>query len=208
MELVLQEQDDVNSAQYNLGPLGIKVKQVHLRVSSSKLICSPRRFQALLENSEFEEACTLREKGSLELELLDPEDDPTAMMIILGIMYGKDVRVPSEIDFAMLEKVTILVDKYQWHALVNSHAKSWFDSVLDQVGIPQGFYATLLTWLWISLVCGIGHRFNTFSRIAMQHSSRSVSLTDEMTRVPARVISTYVIILQLILRPDPSIKNC
>jgi hypothetical protein len=195
VELILQEQDDENSAKYNLGPLGVKVKEVHLRVSSLKLISSSHYFQAMLEDSEFQEGKELKQNGFLEIELLDPEDDPTAMMIILGILYGKEIRMPNEVGLEMLNRVTVLVDKYHWHALVTSHAISWYDGLLDSLGLPDAFDETLLTWLWIAWVFGIRRRFKALSQVAMQDARKSIDLTDEAIRLPIRALSKWPLLL-------------
>ena len=113
IELILEEKDNTplnqaaqqaspsseqeKPAKYNVGPLSVKVKEVRLRVSSLKLISSSRYFQAMLEGSRFHEGEELKEHGFVEIKLLDPEDEPTAMMIILGILYENDVQVPIEL---------------------------------------------------------------------------------------------------------------
>ncbi|KAN0103381.1 hypothetical protein V8E51_011694 [Hyaloscypha variabilis] len=187
------QQDSKSSEQeepvkYNVGPLGFKVKEVRLRVSSFKLISSSRYFQTMLEGSRFREGKELKELGFIEIELLDPEDEPTAMMIILGILYGTDIQVPIELDLPTLEKVAILVDKYQWHALVTPHAISWFDKLLDSQGLPNVFDETLLVWLFIAWLFGMKDHFKALSGVAQQNACNSIDLTDEGSRISTRVL--------------------
>jgi hypothetical protein len=107
-----------------VGPLVVNAKEVRLRVSALKLASSSSYFQAMLESSTFVEGRELKENGFVQVKLLGQEDDPTAMIIILGIMYENNVEVPTEMDISMMEKVAVLIDKYQWHALAAPHANS------------------------------------------------------------------------------------
>jgi hypothetical protein len=174
---------------YNVGPLGIKIQNVRLRVSSLKLISSSPYFQAMLEGPAFREGKELEEHGFVEIELLDPEDEPTATMIILSILYGNDVQVPIELDLSMLYKIAILVDKYQWHALVTPHATLWFDRLLEPVDFSGTLDETLLMQLYIAWVFGMKDHFKKLSGIAQQVSCNSIDLTDESIRLPTRALS-------------------
>jgi BTB/POZ domain len=186
---VSQSSEEEELVRYNVGPLGIKVKEFRLRVSSFKLISSSRYFQKMLEGSRFREGKELNEHGFIEIELLDPEDEPTAMMIILGILYGTDVQVPVKLDLPTLDKVAILVDKYQWHALVTPHAISWLDNLLDSRGYPDTIDETLLMWLFIASLFGMKDQFKTLSKVAQQDACSSIDLTDEGIRLSTRVLS-------------------
>ena len=202
VELILEEKDNARlnqaaspsceqekPAKYNVGPLSIKVKEFRLRISSLKLTSSSRYFQAMLEGSGFREGKELKEHGFVEIELLDPEDEPTAMMIVLGILYGNNIQVPIELDLPTLNKVAVLVDKYQWHELVTPHAISWFDSLLDSRGLPDAFDKTFLMWLWIAWLFGMKDHFKALSRVAQQDACNSIDLTDESIRLSTRALS-------------------
>jgi hypothetical protein len=182
----LSEQEE--SSRYNVGPLSIKVKEFRLRVSSVKLTSSSDYFRAMLEGSGFREGEELKTHGSVSIELSDPEDEPTAMMIILGILYENNVQVPSELDLPTLEKVAVLVDKYQWHVLVTPRAISWFDRLLNSKGLPDNFDETVLTWLFIAWQFGIKDHFKALSKVAQQDASYSIDLRDESIRLPTRVL--------------------
>ena len=67
----------------------------------------------MLEGDVFPEGRELKGNGLVQIELLSPEDDPTALMIILGLLHGNDVELPTDLDLPGLEKVAVLVDKYQ-----------------------------------------------------------------------------------------------
>jgi hypothetical protein len=59
------------TAGYNVGPLGVEVREVRLRVSSRKLISSSRCFQAMFEGHGFREGKELKEHGFVKIELLN-----------------------------------------------------------------------------------------------------------------------------------------
>lgn len=205
IELILEEKDNTplnqaaqqaspsseqeKPAKYNVGPLSVKVKEVRLRVSSLKLISSSRYFQAMLEGSRFHEGEELKEHGFVEIKLLDPEDEPTAMMIILGILYENDVQVPIELDLPTLDKVAVLVDKYQWHALVTPHAISWFDSLMNSPGLPDVSDKAFWKWLFIAWLFGMKDHFKALSRVAQQDACNSIDLTDKSIRLSTRALS-------------------
>ncbi|KAH8798364.1 hypothetical protein F5884DRAFT_813964 [Xylogone sp. PMI_703] len=170
-------------AKYSVGPLSIITKEIRLRVSSLKLISSSRYFQGMFEGPAFCERKELIEHGFVEIELLDPDDDPTAMMIILGILYETSTQVPPRLDLQMLYKVTVLVDKYQWHTLVTPHAILWFDGLVDSQGLPDKFDQTLLMWLWIAWIFERKYHFKVLSRVAQQDACSSIDLKDESIRL-------------------------
>jgi hypothetical protein len=103
------------SEKYDFSPPGFAIKEVCLRASSFKLVSSSLYFQAMLPGLWFPEAEMLKRDGLVEVQLLGPEDSPTAITIILGTLYDKEVQVPRRLKLALLEKIAVLVDKYQWH---------------------------------------------------------------------------------------------
>jgi hypothetical protein len=195
VELVLHGQSQEQMASQNLpekyfqaGPMSFKVKEVRLRVSSHKLISSSRYFKAMLEGSGFREAQELKEHGFVEIDLPGAEDEPKAMMIILGILYGESANVPSEIDLLLLNEIAVLADKYEWHTLAEPWATTWFNSLMDYRGLPDGTAAEALTWLWIAWVFGIEEHFETISGNIIRNATQSFSLTDENIRLPSKIL--------------------
>jgi hypothetical protein len=176
---------------YGLGLVHMKVRQVHLRVSSSKLIASSCYFDAMLNGARFKEGKELEEKGFVTIELLHPEDDPTAMMVILAILYCADPNitsiVPANMELKNLEKLTILVDKYQWQDIVQPYAVVWFNRIWDTKKMPEAFEEILLC-LWITWVFEIENGFKSFSRSAIQNGKSTISDDDETIRIPTTVI--------------------
>jgi hypothetical protein len=204
VELVLQHSDEDESRTYNMGLIGVKVKEVRLRVSSLRLVASSRHFKAMLD---FQEGKELKQHGSVEIELCDPEDDPTAMAIILSILHEKEVYLPIDMDLPLLFKVTVLVDKYHWHDMVTPYATLWFDSLVDSLGLPEDFDDNLLTWLWMSWVFGLKEYFKTLSRVAMQDACSSIDTTNENIRLLTRALSKCHPLSRQIIICSTNIRN-
>jgi hypothetical protein len=182
----------VERRKYNVGPLVVNAKEVRLRVSALKLASTSSYFQAMLESSTFLEGRELKENRFVQVKLLGPEDDPTAMIIILGIIYENNVEVPTEMDISMMEKVAVLIDKYQWHALAAPHATSWYYGLLNsQSGLPDGSNPKILTWLWLAWLFGVKDHFKSLSRAVQQTICNSISLEDENIRLSDKIIGKW-----------------
>ena len=100
---------------YSSGPTIVAAKEIRLRVSSLKLITSSRYFQVMLEGDTFPEGRELREHGLVLVELLRPRGRPDSHDDFLDIRHGNDVKLLTGLNLPGLEKVAVLVDKYQWH---------------------------------------------------------------------------------------------
>lgn len=201
VELILEDREDshldqaedeastpceqTKAALYNVG---VKVKEIHLRVSSLRLASSSEYFRAMLEGSRFPEGKQLKENGFVQIRLSDPEDKPEAIMIILGVLYEKDVQLPTKIDFQTLQKVAVLVDKYQWHVPITPHMISWFDGLKNSSEFPIAFDEDLLTWLWIAWLFGMKDHFKSISGFVQQYAGKSIDPTGEDIRLPTRIV--------------------
>jgi hypothetical protein len=141
----------------------------------------------MLEGS-LREATQLREQGFVEIALPDPEDDPTAMMIIIGILYGKTVDLPETVEISLLEKIATITDKYEWHELVTPFGIDWFDKIVLQDGLPSDFNDKLLDWLWISWVFGHKENFKSLSKTAQQYAPTPINTRDENIRLPKSIL--------------------
>ncbi|KAF2436229.1 hypothetical protein EJ08DRAFT_645232 [Tothia fuscella] len=192
VELILQESTDIDTKKlgnYNLGPSNVKVKQVHLRVSCEKLISSSQCFRAMLEDSKFREGSELKKQGHIEIELLEPEDEPQPLMLIIGTLYHENTTAPTSISLSMLYQVAILVDKFQWHDLMGPMSASWF-MALVQPKFPDAFSTEVVQYLWIAWVFGLEACFKKLTRLAMQDNRNPIDWKKENTRLPERVIDS------------------
>jgi hypothetical protein len=126
---------------------------VHMLVSSKHMMLASPVFKAMLQHSRFKEGQKLSATGKVEIPL--PDDDPSAFMIILDIIHGRNRQVPREIDLDLLSSISKLVDKYQMVEVVESFSNGWIDAVID---LLPARYATVEDaedvhrWLGISWV--------------------------------------------------------
>ncbi|KAF2021423.1 hypothetical protein BU24DRAFT_487848 [Aaosphaeria arxii CBS 175.79] len=173
---------------FTYGNTKVRVKEFRLRASSEKLMSSSSYFRAMFDGIRFREAQDLKEHGFAAVQLLDPEDDPSAMQIILGILYSSDVQVPDDIDLQTLYDIAKLVDKYFWHESVAPRAVSWFERLQGSQGLPDSFDETLFMWMWIAWVFEIQDSFKKLSRLAQQCATKSIDPADKKILLPYMVI--------------------
>ncbi|KAI0019750.1 hypothetical protein F4780DRAFT_431160 [Xylariomycetidae sp. FL0641] len=104
---------------------------MRFQVCSRALSRSCRFFDTLL-NGKFAEARRPEKERTVKL----PEDDPTAMRLLLDIMHGKFLRIPQihELDIGLLCKVTMITDKYDMTHLLRPWAPHLARS---HPGLPQ-----------------------------------------------------------------------
>lgn len=172
---------------FAFGYLDVKVKEVRLRASSTKLIESSKYFQAMLEGSRFREGQDLKKDGLAVLPFSDPEDDPKAMIIILGIVYD-DVQLPQEVDLETLYNLATLIDKFQFDVPVLALSRAWFEKLVASRGLPVTFDESLLKWLWIAWTFKIHHHFPELTRVAMWCGIRTIDLMDEKILLPSKIL--------------------
>ncbi|MCJ1441771.1 MAG: hypothetical protein MMC23_002263 [Stictis urceolatum] len=111
---------------------------LHIRVSSKHLIFASPVFKALL-SPHFEEGSTLASTGRVDLPL--PEDDPRAMLSLLGVIHNRFQHVPDTLDSDELIDVAILVDKYELHDATHLQTEKWsaaVQKIAESYLLPQG----------------------------------------------------------------------
>lgn len=96
---------------------------LHIRVSSRHLTLASRVFKALLQ-TRFKEGKQLSSDG--RTELLFPDDNGPAFLVLLNIMHGKFRSVPRKVTISMLTELAILVDKYELLETTDMLMKDWF----------------------------------------------------------------------------------
>lgn len=169
-----------------VGPISIHVRECRLRVSSTKLISSSRYFQTMLVDRKFPEGRELQDAGFVPVELLDQEDDPNAMMIILGILYNNDIR--TEVDLSTFGKVTILVDKYMFYELLGPHPTMWFEKLRSSAGPQAPPIKDIIILLSIAWQFGLKEHFKALTGIVQQGICASIDPADCSNRLPTRVV--------------------
>jgi hypothetical protein len=96
----------VKSREKNNTPAG----GIEMLVSSKHLTSASPVFKAMLRNGSFQEGRTLAAAGKVTIPL--PEDDSTAMKILLDILHHRSRQVPKTVTLKELAHLMILGDKY------------------------------------------------------------------------------------------------
>ena len=93
---------------------------VNMLVSSKHMMLASPVFKAMLQRSTFKEGTKLSSAGKVEVPL--PDDNPTAFIIVLDVIHGRNKRVPRKMDLEMLARISVIVDKYQMAEAVESYS--------------------------------------------------------------------------------------
>ena len=139
--------------------------EIHIRVSSKHLTLASRVFKAMLRPG-FAEGSSLQEKGTGELHL--PDDDPSALLVLMNLAHCQIRRIPRRVDLDMLTQLSILVDKYELHEITEMFTDSWFSGL--KAGPPEHFTEELLSWISVSYVFRREEIFTKCTKIAMRES--------------------------------------
>jgi BTB/POZ domain len=158
-------------------------REIHMLVSAKHLMLASPVFKAMLQHSTFKEGDTLRTSGQVKVPL--PDDDPTALKILLDIVHGRVRQVPRQVNLKVMTDLSVLVDKYQMLEIVELYAEIWMSTLKSSV--PIFFTADLLPWLSISWVFGLADQFKQVSRIAMRGSTELFGAREEYLPIPQHV---------------------
>lgn len=158
-------------------------REIHMLVSSKHLMLASPVFKAMLQHSTFKEGDTLQTSGQVKVPL--PDDDPTALKILLDIVHGRVRQVPRQVNLKVMTDLSVLVDKYQMLEIVELYAEIWMSTLKSSV--PIFFTADLLPWLSISWVFGLADQFKQVSRIAMRGSTELFGAREEYLPIPQHV---------------------
>ncbi|KAF2669723.1 hypothetical protein BT63DRAFT_267691 [Microthyrium microscopicum] len=166
---------------HKMGLLELEVKESRFLVSSARLIASSQYWSSMLSGPSFREGLELKEKGSVKIDL---DDDPTAMMIILGIMHDNSAHVPDKVDWKTLYLIAVITDKYRWHKLVAPHAHAW----LEAFGAPKIYNDSTLTLLWMAWVFGDSEQFQALSGFIVLWITEPIDESLQTNRVPDKIL--------------------
>jgi BTB/POZ domain len=158
-------------------------KEIHMLVSSKHLMLASPVFKAMLQHNNFKEGDMLRSSGQVKVPL--PDDDPTALKILLDIVHGRVRQVPRQVNLKVMTELSVLVDKYQMLEVVELYAEVWMNTL--KTSVPMFFTADLLAWLSISWVFGLADIFKQISRIAMRGSTNLFGAHESHLPIPQPV---------------------
>ncbi|KAI9844826.1 MAG: hypothetical protein M1837_005244 [Sclerophora amabilis] len=112
------------------------------------------------------ESTTLRAKGMVEIPL--PDDDPSALLILLNIIHGYIRKVPQKVNFLMLTQLSVLIDKYELHEVAELISSQWVSELSKDM--PCSFTDETLPWIFVSWVFQKRELFLEATKIAMRES--------------------------------------
>ena len=138
---------------------------VRMRVSSKHLTLASPVFRSMFE-VKYKEGLSLQSQGHAELLL--PEDNPAAFLIILHLIHGQPRKVPRKITLNMLTELAILVDKYDLLEPVEMFLDYWLQDLTST--IPRTLDDDLLPWICISWVFKKSNIFKKVTKIAQMES--------------------------------------
>lgn len=162
-------------------------KEIHMLVSSKHLMLASPVFKAMLQHNNFKEGDTLRSSGQAKVPL--PDDDPTALKILLDIVHGRVRAVPRQVTLKVMTELSVLVDKYQMLEVVELYVEVWMNTL--KTSVPMFFTADLLAWLSISWVFGLADIFKQISRIAMRGSTDLFGAHESHLPIPQPVFGKF-----------------
>lgn len=169
--------------------------EVHMLVSAKHMMLASPVFRAMLRLDNFKEGKTLQSTGKVEVSL--PDDDPAAFAVLLNIVHGRTRKVPRTIDLELLAGISILVDKYQMHEVVEMYSDAWIEDL--KAGTPTDYTpnetATMvMTWLGIAWVFRKAEQFKHLTLIVEQEGDDLVEEDiAEGTPIPDSIISKQLL---------------
>ncbi|KAK6853753.1 hypothetical protein PG995_010565 [Apiospora arundinis] len=135
--------------------------EVRMRLSSRHLILASAFFKKMLQGP-WEESRT----RTLEASDWDAE----ALLILMNIIHGRNRAVPRSISLEMLAKISVLVDYYRCHEVVELFAACW---ILDlRPSLPKDYGRDFTLWLSISWVLSQEDLFKTLTQVAIRETAR------------------------------------
>ncbi|KAF8865160.1 hypothetical protein BDZ45DRAFT_581276 [Acephala macrosclerotiorum] len=155
-------------------------------VSSKHLVLASPVFKAMFR-SGFQECQILQSQGRVEVDL--PDDDPAAFQILLNVIHGHVRKVPDEVNLETMTKLSILVDKYQVHEVVELYVRHWMPKLRES--LPTSFTPNILPWISISWVFRLREDFKTVTRIAERESSSDLGKNSDVALpIPTTVLGS------------------
>ena len=143
-----------------------KETEFHVIVSAPHLALKSRVWRVMLLNRGLKEGAALHGQGRVEIPL--PDDDFDAFLIILNVLHCNRREVPRKVDIGDLEDVADLVDKYEWHEVLEDDAERWTWKIRRD--FPKAFTDRLPVYLWVSWVFGLRNEFKKLMRVAIMES--------------------------------------
>ena len=159
-------------------------QQCRIQVSSRHLVLTSAVFRGLLHVG-FREGGRLSSQGYTELLL--PDDDPAALLVLLNLIHGHFRKVPRTVDLPLFTEIAILIDKYELLETTELVADHWFKGLVDE--IPWYLNETLLAWMCISWILKKPDIFKEVTRVAQLESGGRLEV--DCLPIPQSVLGLF-----------------
>jgi hypothetical protein len=155
-----------------------------MQISSKHMTLASPVFKAMLRKDAFKEGQELSSTGRLEVPLA--EDDPTSLALLLDIIHGRSGKIPRTVDFELMVKITILVDKYQMGDTIEFFSELWLDGLWSSAlsRKPVLTVSNTLPWIAISWVFKRLEIFTWVTKHAIWHSDVGFGEADQDEHLP------------------------
>ncbi|TGO50523.1 hypothetical protein BOTNAR_0389g00010 [Botryotinia narcissicola] len=138
----------------------------HILVSLKQMCLASPVFKAMLQG-EFKESVTLKTMGKLEVPL--PDDNPTAMKILINIIHGRMSMVPLKVALELFCQIAIVVDKYQCREVVQLLPPVWKNELSHT--FSHGQWVDIAHWVCIAWQFELEDEFLKATQIIRERSS-------------------------------------
>lgn len=162
-------------------------KEVHIQVSAKHLTFGSPVFNRML-NGDCMEAAEFKEKGYVELVV--PNWDVEALLLVLHIMHAQTSKVPRLLSLEDLTKVTLIADYYDVKE-VKLCCDLWIWVLTDfrPSKLEQPLRDAVL-WIWVSYFSRRPDRFATACSIAIEQLKSPISSLG--LPIPAPIIGKFI----------------
>ena len=157
-----------------------------IRASTRHLILASAVFKRLFHVS-FKEGCQLSSQGYTELLL--PDDDPAALLVLLQLIHSHIRKVPRTVDLRTFTETAILVDKYELLETTELVADHWFQALAND--IPSTLNENLLPWICISSVFKKPEIFKKVTKVAQLESEGRLEV--DYLPIPQSALGSFIV---------------
>ena len=151
----------------------------------------------MLAGSHFSEGKELAENGFVQIRLSGPEDDPTAMMMILGCLYKHDGLIAPKIDLPSLlrsQSSSTSTDGTEQRLIVRECGWRTCKHLRGcRTASARDCWAGCGLWVF-----GMKHYFKALSQVAQQDARASSNLKNERICLPAPTLGEWNLLTRII----------
>jgi hypothetical protein len=143
------------------------------RASSKHLSLASQYFEKRL-NKEWSEGKELQKKGCVEMVV--PDTDPKAFLILLNLMHCRTQKVPTSVTFDELVELAVQVDYFKCHGVLGLYPARWMEPW--KAKRPNTYCDEIVKWIFISGVFNDDALFASVTLLAMRQTKDLINTLD------------------------------